>query len=340
MKNNHPVLDISICAIRILPCRATRDGRRATINMQNKPNLLDAQMNLTSVLTKYYKNKHLCRRPENKPKQTQFQTHRLTKLFLPFTFLYPIYNLTMQNWTTQKVLNWITEHFTEKGIDSPRLSAELLLAHVLAMKRIELYTHFDKSVSRVDLDRLHDLVKRAAQHEPIAYLTGRKEFYSLEFDITQACLIPRPETELLVQKAIEFLRARTGPQYVCDLGTGSGCIAVAIAKNCPGVQIIATDISEEALSVAASNVKKHDLESQIMLLCGDLFEPIVPQLDVSKFDLIVCNPPYVTEQEYETLEANVKGYQPKIALHAGTDGLDIYRRIAEKAEQFLKRRRK
>jgi len=259
----------------------------------------------------------------------------------------------METWTIQKLLNWVTGYFTEKEIDSPRLSAEILLSHVLGLKRIELYTQFGKLVDKEQLGQLHALVKRAGQDEPVAYLTGKTEFYSLELNVTPACMIPRPETELLVERAIEFLRARTaesatkqdglisggthtGARFVCDLCTGSGCIAVAIATNFPGAHIIATDICDAALDVAAANVEKHHLKERITLLCGDLFDPLVPQLDTSKFDLIVCNPPYVSAPEFEALERNVKDYEPKLALFAGDDGLDIYRRIIEKADLFLK----
>jgi release factor glutamine methyltransferase len=242
----------------------------------------------------------------------------------------------MADWTIQKLLNWVTEYLTEKGIDSPRLSAELLLSHILGLKRIELYTHFDKSVSKQQLDKLHDLVKRAGRHEPIVYLTGKTEFYSLELDITPDCMIPRPETELLVERAIEFLRTRTGGQFVCDLCTGSGCIAVAIAKNFQNARIIATDISAAALRIAAKNVEQYQLQDRITLLCGDLFEPIIPQLDTKGFDLIVCNPPYTTAAEFESLDKNIKAYEPRIALYAGEDGLDVYRRITEKVDTFLK----
>ena len=242
----------------------------------------------------------------------------------------------METWTIQKLLNWVTDYFTGKGVDAPRLSAELLLSHVLGMKRIELYTQFDKPVARPQLDELHGLVKRAGEHEPVAYLIGKTEFYSLEVNITGDCMIPRPETELLVQRAIEFLRTRDGTQFVCDLCTGSGCVAVAIAKNVPDARLIATDISAAALDVAAQNVDRHALTERITLLQGDLFEPLVQPLDVEQFDLIVCNPPYVSAAEYETLDTNVKDYEPKIALFAGEDGLDIYRRIIEKADQFLK----
>jgi release factor glutamine methyltransferase len=261
----------------------------------------------------------------------------------------------MQTWTIQKLLNWITRYLTDKNIDSPRLSAELLLSHVLGLKRIELYTQFDRPVPPEQLERLRDLVKRAGRYEPIAYLIGRTEFYSLEINVTPDCMIPRPETELLVERAIEFLRARTlqarentpgpvpeaaegtaAPQYVCDLCTGSGCIAVAIAKNFPHARIIATDISDAALAVAAENVKKHHLTDRITPLCGDLFDPIISGLDVNQFDLIVCNPPYVSTAQYEKLDKNVKDYEPKQALFAGVDGLDIYKRIIEDAGPFLK----
>jgi len=249
-------------------------------------------------------------------------------------------NLTFNNimaiWTIQNLLNWTAEYLTNKSVDSPRLSAELLLSHALGLKRIELYTQFDKEVPQQQLDLLHGLVKRAGLHEPVAYLTGGTEFYSLQLDITADCLIPRPETELLVQRAIEFLRTRDGIQYVCDLCTGSGCIAVAIAKNVPDARVTATDISAAALEVATRNVEKHRLKEQVRLPCGDLFEPIIQQLDVSQFDLIVCNPPYVSTAEYEKLEKNVKDYEPVSALLAGADGLDVYHRIIEKVDEFLK----
>jgi release factor glutamine methyltransferase len=252
--------------------------------------------------------------------------------------------LIMTAWTIQKLLNWISEYFTDKDIESPRLNAEILLSSILALKRIELYTQFDKPVTKQQLDQLHDLVKRAGQHEPVAYLTGKTEFYSLQLKVSPDCMIPRPETELLVERAIEFLRKRTGNQFVCELCTGCGCIAVAIAKNFPHARIIATDISDAALAVAAANVEKYLLKDRIKLLQGDLFDPIILHLDayepaLSKaegFDLIVCNPPYVSRAEFEKLDKNVRDYEPKLALFAGEDGLDIYRRILEKVDQFLK----
>jgi len=141
---------------------------------------------------------------------------------------------------------------------------------------------------------------------------------------------------LLVQRAVEFLRTRTGTQLVCDLCTGCGCIAVAIAKNFADGRIIATDVSDAALRVAAQNVQEHQVGDRVKLLQGDLFEPLISYLDAERFDLIVCNPPYVSAAEYETLDRNVRDFEPRVALFGGTDGLDIYRRIAERVDEFLK----
>jgi len=315
--------------------------------MQNKPNLCvfwavsddceEKQTQTNPIQTQNKPNFDLSATPQsqNKPNSNPIKPNPCGP-FLFFTCPCPGYNLSMQDWTIQKLLNWTVDYFTEKGLDCPRLSAELLLSHVLETKRIELYTQFDQPVAKQQLDKLHDLVKRAGQHEPIAYLIGKTEFYSMELFITRDCLIPRPETELLVERAIEFLRTRTPPQSVCDLCTGSGCIAAAIAKNVPQAAITATDISDAALEIAARNIEKYGLSDRVKLLCGDLFDPVMPELDTGKLDLIVCNPPYVSSFEFERLDRNVKDYEPKKALAGGVDGLDVYRRIVENADKFLK----
>ena len=242
----------------------------------------------------------------------------------------------MQNWTIQKLLSWVTDYLAARNVDSPRLSAELLLCHVLGLERIELYTHFNRIGQQTELDQLHKLVKRCGAQEPVAYLVGRCEFYSLPIKVSKDCLIPRPETELLAERGIEFLRGRQGVQYVCDLCTGSGCVAVAIAKNHPQAEIIATDICDSALSVAAENVATHELNDRVRLLCGDLFGPVIEGLDETRFDLIVCNPPYVSSAEYEQLGSKVRDFEPKKALFAGQDGLDVYRQIADRIGEHLK----
>ncbi len=244
--------------------------------------------------------------------------------------------MALEIWTIKKLLEWISDYFETNGVDSPRLSAELLLCHILKLERIQLYTLYDRVVQAEQLAALRALVKRGAEHEPVAYLVGRCEFYSLGLKITPDCLIPRPETEHLVERSVDFLRQRSGPQYVLDLCAGSGCIAAAIAKNVKDVQVVATDICDNALKVAAENIARHKLEDKVTLLCGDLFDAIIEGLDETRFDLIVSNPPYVSDIEYEKLDHNVKKYEPKLALYAGIDGLDIYQRILEKVDDFLK----
>lgn len=244
--------------------------------------------------------------------------------------------MTTDVWTIQRLLNWITDYLTQKKVDSPRLSAELLLCHILRLARIELYTLFDRVVKPEQLEALRELVKRCGQQEPVAYLVGRCEFYSLPLKITRDCLIPRPETELLVERAIEWLRKRGGTTQALDVCTGSGCIAAAIAKNVKDCTVIATDICDKALAVAADNVNTLKLTDKVQLLCGDLFTPIVAGLDNPQFDVIVSNPPYVSQAEFDKLDKNVRDYEPKTALYGGVDGLDIYRRIIDGVGEFLK----
>ncbi len=241
-----------------------------------------------------------------------------------------------EEWTIQKLLTWITDYLTQRQVDAPRLSAELLLSTVLRLRRIDLYVQFSRVVEKEQLAQLRDLTKRAGLHEPVAYLVGKTEFYSLEIEVNRDCLIPRPETELLVQRTIEFLRTREGPQYVCDLCTGSGCIAIAVARNFPAAKVVGADISAGALAVAARNVSKHGLSDRIQLYEGDLFDALVPHVDVTSFDVVASNPPYVSAADYEKLDKNVKDYEPKEALLGGPEGLDVYRRIFEKIDRFLK----
>jgi len=242
----------------------------------------------------------------------------------------------MNQWTIKKLLDWMVPYLQEKNIEAPRLTAEMLISFALGMKRIELYMHFDKVLEPDTLSTLRELVKRCAENEPVQYIVGSCEFYSLTLKVSPECLIPRPETELLVARAIEFLRTRKNAQTVCDLCTGSGCIAVAIAKNFKNAKIFATDICDKALTIAAENVNRYNLADKIELLCGDLFEPVIRQIDAEQFDLITANPPYVTTEQMKQLDDNVKKYEPNIALHGGDDGLDIYRRIIDQTDANLK----
>ncbi len=240
---------------------------------------------------------------------------------------------TTQAWTIKALLDWMTPYLEEKGLDAPRLCAEMLLCHVLGKQRIQLYTEFAAVVPQPKLEALRALVKRAAEQEPVAYLVGKAEFYSLEFVVSPDCLIPRPETELLVQRGIEWMRTCEGSARALDLCTGSGCIAVALAKNVEGLEVVASDISPAALAMAQQNVTRHELTERVTLLEGDLWEAMADQ---GPFDLIMSNPPYVSEAEYVELDKNVKDYEPQAALLAGPAGLDIYERIIPEATKHLK----
>jgi release factor glutamine methyltransferase len=238
-------------------------------------------------------------------------------------------------WTIKALLEWVDPYLKEKGVDAPRLCAELLICHVLKKERIQLYTEFDHIVPSAQLASLRSLVKRASDNEPVAYLVGKTEFYSLEMEVSPACLIPRPETELLVQHGIEILRERSGTPRVLDLCTGSGCVAVAIAKNVPEALVAATDVSAKALEVAGRNVARHGLDSRVQLREGNLFAPVDQAQDAGGFDLIVSNPPYVTDAEMSALDPNVREYEPSLALQAGPRGLDILEPLVAQAADFL-----
>ena len=236
---------------------------------------------------------------------------------------------TTEPWNVDRLLKWTRAHFQSKGLDEPRLKAELLLAHALGCKKIDLYARFDHVPSEQPLGKYRELVKSAARAEPIAYLIGRKEFYSLDFEVTPDVLIPRPETELVVEEAINWIKARApASTTVCDIGTGSGCIAVTVAKRSPGMTVTATDVSPGALSVARRNADKHGVASSMNFIEADLLELSPDAVPAGGFELVVSNPPYVAKGRPETLAEDVRRYEPALALYGGEDGLDYYRRIA------------
>ena len=239
-------------------------------------------------------------------------------------------------WTTGRLLTWTTQYLDRADVDAPRLSAELLLAHALNCRKIELYTRFDAVPDDNARSAFRELVRRAADHEPIAYLVAHKEFYSLDFEVSPAVLIPRPETELLVDRAVEFCRqAGEKPVRFIDVGTGSGCVAVAIlsqAKNATGV---ATDLSADALEVARRNRDRHKLTDRLALFRAD--GPNLPPeaLAGGRFDLFVSNPPYIAEGALASLSAGVRDFEPVEALRGGPDGLSLYRGFAAQAPDIL-----
>ena len=235
-------------------------------------------------------------------------------------------------WRVLDLIRWTSEYFAEHGIPNPRLDAEVLLGHLLEKSRLQLYLHFEMPVFQEHLTRFRELIKKRVARTPVSYLTNCKEFMSLDFYVDERVLIPRPETEQLVET---ILTAPTnGPQRLLDLGTGSGAIATSLAVHQPEWQIVATDISEAALAVAQQNAETHECTEQITFLSGDMFEPI-RAIKNAKFNWIVCNPPYIKKAERDTLSPDVRDYEPDIALFAGDDGLAVIRRLIAEAPKHL-----
>lgn len=234
-----------------------------------------------------------------------------------------------QAWTIRRLLEWTSSFFTRKEVDSPRLAAELLLSHVLSVPRIKLYTDYERVLEEGPLGRYRALVQRASEHEPIAYLTGSAHFFGLEFEVTRDVLIPRPDTELIVENVLQLVRHQAGMEAprILDLCTGSGCIAAAIAYHLKNAVVTATDLSEKAAEVARKNVERLGVSERVTVVVGDLFEPLSQMVDARPFDLIVSNPPYVSTTEMEQLDRNVREFEPAGALDGGIDGLIVHRRI-------------
>ncbi len=241
--------------------------------------------------------------------------------------------VTEEPWTVARLLEWTTGHFASKCPDSPRLDAEILLAQAIGCKRIDLYVRHAEIPEEPVREKFRSLVKRRARGEPVAYLVGYKEFFSLNFAVDASVLIPRPDTETLADQAIRFLKTRqSASPKVLDLGTGSGCLAIVIAKLLPQSQVVAIDRSAAALAVARANAQKHGVDSRVEFREGDLFHPLKSE---DRFDLIVSNPPYIPSGDVQTLDADVKNHEPLAALDGGSDGLDFYRRIWPEAAAHL-----
>ena len=240
-------------------------------------------------------------------------------------------------WTVRRILEWTSGFFTRKNVDAPRLSAELLLAHVLNVPRIKLYTDYERVLAERDLAAFRALVQRAGEQEPIAYLTGKAYFFNLEFEVGPGVLIPRPDTETLVENVLQLARNTPGFEAprVLDLCTGSGCIAAAIAQRLKNAVVTAIDKSEKAVAIARRNVERLGLNDRISVEQGDLYEPLSRMVDVAPFNLIVSNPPYVPTSQMERLDRNVRDYEPPEALDGGLDGLVLHRLILEGAAERL-----
>lgn len=233
-------------------------------------------------------------------------------------------------WTILSLLQWTADYFKTRGVESPRTGAEILLAETLGCERIDLYVRFDQPLNEAELARFKAAIKRRVRGEPVAYITGKQGFWTLDLKVCESVLIPRPETETLVEAALALLPSdgAANPRRVLDLGTGSGAIALALAAERPGHHYSASDRSREALGQAKLNAGP----SRVDFFCGDWFDPVRPG---AAFDLILSNPPYIPSGEIDGLQVEVRTYEPRLALDGGRDGLSALRRLIREAPEHL-----
>ncbi len=240
-----------------------------------------------------------------------------------------------ETWTILKLIRWTDERFRKEGLPTSRLDAEVLLAESLGMDRVGLYTHFDQPLQPEELARFKKLIQRRMAHEPLAYIIGKKEFWSLPFKVTPDVLIPRPETESLVGEALRVLadgeRSDRGWR-ILEIGTGSGAISIALAKEVPSASLVATDLSEKALALARENAFRNGFQGRIRFLHGDLFDPLKEE---NPFDLILSNPPYIPRNHFPSLAPEVRDFEPRMALEGGKDGLAFFRRALPRMGRYL-----
>lgn len=238
-------------------------------------------------------------------------------------------------WTIGRILKWTEGYFAEKGLESPRLDAEVLLSHVLKKQRIYLYVHFDEPLQPEELAAYREMVKKRVMHVPVAYILGEREFMGLTFKVTPDTLIPRPDTEILVQAAIDRLKAMPASDdtalHIADIGTGTGAICLSVLHYLPQVTAETVDISPAARAVAEENAEQLGLADRITFHTGDLLAPLAGRT----FAAILSNPPYIPESDIGTLAPEVRTKEPHTALSGGADGLDFYRRLAAEAPQML-----
>jgi len=242
-------------------------------------------------------------------------------------------SINSECWTIQTLLKWTTAYFQTHQIDTPRLDAELLLAHLLDIQRIDLYLRFDQPLSSQELKDYKALIIRRINREPIAYIIGHREFWSKKIRVTPNVLIPRPETECLIESISPLLNDEQSLR-VLEIGVGSGAIIIAMASDYPHHFYYGTDCSQEAISIASKNITNHVKSStHVILNHGNYWEPFI---NPSPFDIIVSNPPYIPTSEIDLLQPEIKNYEPKVALDGGCDGLTIIRHIINHANNFLK----
>ncbi len=235
--------------------------------------------------------------------------------------------------TVLEVISKSSDFLAKKGVESPRLQTELLLSHVLQLPRMKLYLNFERKLTEPELDGVRKLIQRRGQREPLQHLVGSTSFCGLEMAVNRHVLIPRPETELLAEAGWQFLATLSSqPSTALDFGTGSGCIAIALAAKSPTTRVVALDVSTEALAMARQNAAHNKVMERLEFRHGDGFAAMKSG---ERFDLIVSNPPYIASAEIETLQPEVRDHDPRGALDGGADGLDFYRRLAAEAGDFL-----
>ena len=244
--------------------------------------------------------------------------------------------MSPETWTVLQLLKWAADYFASHQIHPPRPTAELLLAHILGFNRVDLYIQYDRPLNPRELAAFKGVIKRRLRGEPVAYIVGERGFWSLDLHVTSDVLIPRPETEMLVETALGVLpESRVGePKRVLDLGTGSGAIVLALAMERPGHWFYAVDRSWMALKVAGKNARKYGLKEAVQFVCADWFHGLAEKQ--SGFDLIVSNPPYVRRAEIDELAVDVSKYEPREALDGGPDGLDLIRILVRRAPTFVR----
>jgi len=242
-----------------------------------------------------------------------------------------------KSWTIKELLKVTIDYLEKKEIESPRLSAEILLAHQLNIDRVKLYLRFDQPLHDKEVAGYRSLIKRRLSREPIQYITGVQEFWSLDFAVGPQVMVPRPETELLVEHAVALCRGNRSAQGACarilDLGTGCGALAVAIARELEEVSVWASDVSQEALTMARENAKRHGVEERIQFVLSDLWQGLSNQ--ELTFDIIVSNPPYIRSEAIDSLPPEVRDHEPRQALDGGEEGMDYIRNIIQEAPKHL-----
>jgi release factor glutamine methyltransferase len=235
-------------------------------------------------------------------------------------------------WTVGRLLDWTSSYLGQKGVESARLDAEVLLAHALGWKRIDLYTRYEDVPDDAQRQAFRELIRRRMEGCPVAYLVGRKEFFSLTLDVTSDVLIPRPDSECVVDECLRLARSLDRPR-ILDIGTGSGNLAIALAVRHKTAEMTAIDVSDPALGIARRNAEKHGVVGRIRFLHGDLFEPLEAG---ESFDFVVSNPPYIPKGDIAGLERGVRDYEPHLALDGGADGFAVFDRLVAEAPKWLK----